>query len=150
MFTLRKAINLSTLLVLLFATACGAFAPAATESPAERDSNKDYEAPAATEAPAIDEAPMYAPTQSFDASNQPLGAGNPSSGVPAPSSKNEPYDMFFQDYGVNPSIDTEDDNLSTFALDVDTGSYTIMRNYLSDGNLPPPDSVRGRRVCQFL
>ena len=123
MFTLRKVINLGILFVLLFATACGAFAPAATETPAERDSNNDYEAPVGTEAPAVvEEAPMYAPTQSFDAANQPLGGANPSYGAPAPSSKNEPYDMFFQDYGVNPSIDTEDDNLSTFALDVDTGA----------------------------
>ncbi|MEJ2486219.1 MAG: von Willebrand factor type A domain-containing protein [Anaerolineales bacterium] len=38
---------------------------------------------------------------------------------------NPPRDMFFEDYGVNPFIDTEDDNLSTFATDVDTGSYTI-------------------------
>ncbi len=35
-----------------------------------------------------------------------------------------PDAMFFENYGVNPFIDTEDDNLSTFAMDVDTGSYT--------------------------
>jgi Ca-activated chloride channel family protein len=55
----------------------------------------------------------------------------------------EPYrDMFFENYGVNPFIDTEDDPLSTFALDVDTGSYTIARNYLQNGNLPPKEAVR--------
>ncbi len=33
------------------------------------------------------------------------------------------YDLtFFQHYGVNPFIDTEDDQLSTFAIDVDTAS----------------------------
>jgi Ca-activated chloride channel family protein len=58
--------------------------------------------------------------------------------------------MFFEDYGVNPSIDTEDDNLSTFALDVDTGSYTIMRNYLSEGNLPPSDSVRVEEYVNYF
>ena len=58
--------------------------------------------------------------------------------------------MFFEDYGVNPSIDTEDDNLSTFALDVDTGSYTIMRNYLSEGNLPPGDSVRVEEYVNYF
>jgi hypothetical protein len=26
------------------------------------------------------------------------------------------YDVFFEDYGVNPVIDTEDDHLSTFAI----------------------------------
>jgi Ca-activated chloride channel family protein len=58
--------------------------------------------------------------------------------------------MFFEDYGVNPSIDAEDDNLSTFALDVDTGSYTIMRNYLSEGNLPPSDSVRVEEYVNYF
>ncbi len=58
--------------------------------------------------------------------------------------------MFFQDYGVNPSVDTEDDNLSTFALDVDTGSYTVMRNYLKDGNLPPQDSVRVEEYINYF
>jgi len=58
--------------------------------------------------------------------------------------------MFFENYGVNPSIDTEDDRLSTFALDVDTGSYTIMRNYLSEGNLPPPDSVRVEEYVNYF
>jgi Ca-activated chloride channel family protein len=58
--------------------------------------------------------------------------------------------MFFQDYGVNPSIDTEDDHLSTFALDVDNGSYTIMRNYLSEGNLPPADSVRVEEYVNYF
>ena len=58
--------------------------------------------------------------------------------------------MFFQDYGVNRSIDTEDDHLSTFALDVDTGSYTIMRNYLSEGNLPPSDSVRVEEYVNYF
>ncbi len=46
----------------------------------------------------------------------------------------EPYaDVFFKHSGVNPFIDTEDDPLSTFALDVDTDSYTVTRRYLTDG-----------------
>jgi Ca-activated chloride channel family protein len=58
--------------------------------------------------------------------------------------------MFFEDHGVNPSIDTEDDELSTFALDVDTGSYTVMRNYLDEGNLPPADSVRVEEYVNYF
>jgi Ca-activated chloride channel family protein len=58
--------------------------------------------------------------------------------------------MFFEDYGVNPSVDTEADNLSTFAMDVDTGSYTVMRNYLKDGNLPPNDSVRVEEYVNYF
>jgi Ca-activated chloride channel family protein len=133
MFTLRKVFNLSVMLILLFSAAC---APAATEAPAATSAPYDLE-PAATEAPAQPESPAYMSTQS---------APN----FQSPNSNNEPYDMFFRDYGVNPSIDTEDDNLSTFALDVDTGSYTIMRNYLSEGNLPPPDSVRVEEYINYF
>jgi len=57
---------------------------------------------------------------------------------------------FFEDYGVNPSIDTEDDPYSTFALDVDTGSYTIMRSYINDGSLPPSDSVRVEEYINYF
>ncbi len=59
-------------------------------------------------------------------------------------------DMFFEDYGVNPFIDTEDDNLSTFAIDVDTGAYTVMRRYLNDGVLPPDESVRVEEYINFF
>jgi Ca-activated chloride channel homolog len=146
MKTLRKAIGFSVLFVLLFLSACGA-APA-TQAPSAPDYDLEpaatYAPAAATEAPAAMEAPAYAPTQSLGAANQPLP------GASAHSSNNEPYDMFFQDYGVNPSIDTEDDNLSTFALDVDTGSYTVMRNYLNDGNLPPADSVRVEEYVNYF
>jgi Ca-activated chloride channel family protein len=53
-----------------------------------------------------------------------------------------PRDMFFQDYGVNPYILTSEDNLSTFSLDVDTGSYSIARRYINDGLPVPPEAVR--------
>lgn len=58
--------------------------------------------------------------------------------------RNEPpYDStYFKNYGVNPFFDTRDDPLSTFAMDIDTASYGVMRRFLSDGALPDPDSVR--------
>jgi len=63
----------------------------------------------------------------------------------------EAYDaMFFQNYGVNPFIDTEDDPMSTFATDVDTGSYTIVRRYLNEGNLPPKDAVRVEEFVNYF
>ena len=51
-------------------------------------------------------------------------------------------DVFFKDYGTNPFIDTEDDHFSTFGMDVDTASYSVTRQYLRDGHLPPPEAVR--------
>ena len=61
------------------------------------------------------------------------------------------YDLtFFQHYGVNPFIDTEDDNLSTFAIDVDTASYTVARRFVQDGNLPDPASVRVEEFINYF
>ena len=64
-----------------------------------------------------------------------------------PSALNPPNgaafdDVFFQNYGTNPFIDTEDDHFSTFGMDVDTASYSVTRRFLRDGHLPPPDAVR--------
>lgn len=54
-----------------------------------------------------------------------------------------PYDgVTYQDPGVNPYIDPAQDDVSTFALDVDTASYTIAQRYVDDGYRPDPASVR--------
>ncbi len=137
MNALRKTLGLCALFLLLFTVACGGGAPATEAPPVLND--YDY-APAATEAPAATQAPFFAPQQNSGAApnQQP------------PANQQPPTDMFFEDNGVNPAIDTEDDNLSTFALDVDTGSYTIMRNYINDGNLPPPDSVRVEEYVNYF
>ena len=49
---------------------------------------------------------------------------------------------FLRSQSVDPFVDTADDRLSTFGLDVDTASYTVARRYLDDGLLPPPEAVR--------
>ncbi|MCI0441406.1 MAG: von Willebrand factor type A domain-containing protein, partial [Chloroflexi bacterium] len=62
-----------------------------------------------------------------------------------------PYDAtFFKHYGVNPFIDTEDDRFSTFAMDVDTASYTVARRFIQDGYLPDPASVRVEEFVNFF
>ncbi len=58
--------------------------------------------------------------------------------------------MFFRPYGTNPFVDTEDDRLSTFGLDVDTGSYTLARGYLERGHLPPPEAIRVEEFVNFF
>ena len=63
----------------------------------------------------------------------------------------EPYDLtFFQSYGVNPFIDTEDDRYSTFAMDVDTASYVVTRTFLTDGYMPDRDSVRVEEFINYF
>src|SRR5512139_2450027 len=148
MITKRTALFTGMLFLLLFTAACAGAAAPATQAPAKEvppSINYEPEMPAAAnEAPAADApslglAPLPTQTSNFAQPNSAL----------SPSSR-QAYDMFFEDYGVNPSVDTEDDNLSTFALDVDTGSYTIMRNYLKDGNLPPSDSVRVEEYLNYF
>ncbi len=63
----------------------------------------------------------------------------------------EPYDAtFFKTYGVNPFIDTEDEHLSTFGMDVDTASYTVMRRFITDGNIPPPEAIRVEEFVNYF
>jgi Ca-activated chloride channel family protein len=126
----RKQVLPVLLILLLVATlACGCAAPAEKE-PGE-------EVPAATQLAAPGEPVAVVEAEAMVAELEPPN--------------DQPYDdMFFQNYGVNPFIDTEDDHLSTFALDVDTGSYTIARRYVTDGNLPPEDAVRVEEFVNYF
>ncbi|MCP4422956.1 MAG: VWA domain-containing protein, partial [Chloroflexi bacterium] len=69
--------------------------------------------------------------------------------VPAPQAT-APADNFFEDYGVNPYTDTSEDNLSTFAIDVDTASYSVARRYVQDGNMPPADAIRVEEFVNYF
>ncbi len=62
---------------------------------------------------------------------------------PWPEPVSTPYGgVTYEDPGVNPYVDPDQDQVSTFALDVDTASYTIAQRYVDDGNRPDPASVR--------
>lgn len=56
----------------------------------------------------------------------------------------------YKDYGVNPMIETSKDRLSTFAIDVDTASYTISRRKIDEGTLPPYQAVRVEEYVNFF
>ncbi|MED1746950.1 VWA domain-containing protein [Brevibacillus borstelensis] len=58
--------------------------------------------------------------------------------------------MHFKNYGTNPAVDAAEDHLSTFAADVDTGSYSVMRNYITRGSLPPADAVRVEEFINYF
>jgi Ca-activated chloride channel family protein len=47
-------------------------------------------------------------------------------------------------------VATAEDHQSTFGLDVDTGSYTVARSYLTDGRLPDPAAVRTEEFINFF
>jgi Ca-activated chloride channel family protein len=67
-----------------------------------------------------------------------------------PGTARLPGAMFFENYGVNPFVDTYEDHLSTFALDVDTASYSLARRYVNDGNIPPSDAIRVEEFVNYF
>ena len=42
------------------------------------------------------------------------------------------------------------DPVSTFSIDVDTASYGVVRNYLSEGSMPPSDAVRVEEMVNYF
>ncbi len=112
------------------------------------DEMADEEMPAEEpEAAAMDSAPDSGRTQS--ASPQPVEQAASETAFPRrPCLRCEPNN--FQDYGVNPFIDPWDDPLSTFALDVDTASYAVARNFLDSGQLPPIEAVRTEEFVNYF
>jgi len=53
--------------------------------------------------------------------------------------------------GLETFVDAEAAPQSTFSIDVDTGSYSLMRRDLSEGNaLPPPGRVRSEEMVNYF
>lgn len=50
----------------------------------------------------------------------------------------------------NPFLAVEDAPLSTFAIDVDTASYSNMRRFIENGALPPPDAIRIEEFVNYF
>lgn len=100
--------------------------------------------------PAQPRAGLY--MMAFPSSNEPptRQLAPPSTGGTAEPNDAAYGDMFFRTYGTNPFVDTEDDALSTFGLDVDTGSFTLARSYLDRGHLPPPEAIRVEEFVNFF
>lgn len=64
----------------------------------------------------------------------------------APVINNERYGLMNE----NARIAVSSNPLSTFSLDIDTGSYTNVRRFLKSGNLPPPDAVRTEEFINYF
>jgi len=58
----------------------------------------------------------------------------------------EAYDRIVE----NPFIRVSQDPLSTFSIDVDTASYSNMRRFLNQRQLPPPDAVRIEELINYF
>lgn len=66
-------------------------------------------------------------------------AGGSVSAEPLPTDRRE---VLAESAGINGFIDTREDRLSTFAMDVDEASFTLARSWLEGGQRPPTSSVR--------
>ncbi|WP_238110445.1 VWA domain-containing protein [Yoonia sp. I 8.24] len=51
---------------------------------------------------------------------------------------------------TNPLKITSDDPVSSFSIDVDTASYSVVRSSLSRGHLPPADAVRIEEMVNYF
>lgn len=56
----------------------------------------------------------------------------------------------YRDYGINPVVDPAKDRFSTFAIDVDTASYSISRRKIMEGSLPPFSAVRAEEFLNYF
>jgi len=122
-----KLLTLSLLLVcsVLFASCT----PKAENSkPSQTNAGVPYPA---EEAPSVDGA-VYEPEMFADQS--------------VPYYDSEEYGEFSESRFLDP----EDNPLSTFSIDVDTASYSNIRRYLNDGQLPPADAVRAEECINYF
>jgi Ca-activated chloride channel family protein len=72
-----------------------------------------------------------------DAAMEEVGPPAPPPWEPGPLDDNT-----FVDAGDSTWVETESDRESTFALDVDTGSFNVAQTFLANGYRPEPDSIR--------
>ncbi len=56
----------------------------------------------------------------------------------------------FANADANPVHIVSEDPVSTFSIDVDTASYSVIRNSLTNGMLPPKDAVRVEEMINYF
>lgn len=56
----------------------------------------------------------------------------------------------FANAAANPVKVTADEPVSTFSIDVDTASYSLVRSHLNAGSLPPADAVRVEELINYF
>ena len=101
---------------------------------------------------------MAAPRQkaraAFAVQTRGLAAGGAATRMIAPSDiaipQPEANTETFANADTNPLKITAEDPVSTFSIDVDTASYSVVRNSLLGGQLPPKDAVRVEEMVNYF
>lgn len=145
---------LASVLMLAVLAACGTQTTAVKPETVETTAAKRQEL---AEEHSVAEARMLAPPppppaaarvqQSFDSAKAPAALAAPSPVMYAPAPANTEKYAHRLD---NPVQRTAEQPVSTFSIDVDTGSYTNVRRMLNDGVRPPADAVRAEEFLNYF
>jgi Ca-activated chloride channel family protein len=76
-------------------------------------------------------------------------APSPIADVLPPGYRDESREQY-QAYADNPVFTVAETPVSTFSIDVDTGSYASVRRFLNGGQLPPKDAVRLEELVNYF
>jgi Ca-activated chloride channel family protein len=122
--------------------------PVAENEESAAGSLSRYPAPVATQAPPIGPPPA----RDVQIGEEQNCCPPPSHPYPADAPPPTPWpdDRPYPSDEAYPFIDTRFDHLSTFAMDVDTASYTKMREYINSDRLPPADLVRLEEYINYF
>lgn len=94
--------------------------------------------------------------QAMSASMKAMAAPRPVlaiAAMPAPAMERQRLQQNTEKYqknDVNPVHRVADQAVSTFSIDVDTGSYSNTRRFLNDGRLPPVDAIRAEEMINYF
>jgi len=132
-------LNITTVLTVAALTACQPASPS-YESGMQKNSaaKKDLALDGAAEKPMPAEAPAavaYSPAAVYDVQET------------APHVTNTER---YQKQPDQPVKAVAQEPVSTFSIDVDTGSYANVRRFLNDGGLPPEDAVRIEEIVNYF
>ncbi|WP_332821900.1 von Willebrand factor type A domain-containing protein, partial [Pseudomonas sp.] len=67
-----------------------------------------------------------------------------------PSAYREQYREQYQKLADNPVHAVAESPVSTFSIDIDTGSYANVRRFLNQGQLPPAEAVRLEELVNYF
>jgi Ca-activated chloride channel homolog len=123
-------------------------APIAVTGEAKRDSRvRADKSKLAPRQMVANESPAYAPA----ASPPPMMAVAPSAGHIAPvPAEPEVNTEKYAEHDDNPVHRVSEQPVSTFSIDVDTGSYSNVRRMLRQGVRPPADAVRAEEMINYF
>ena len=142
---------LLSVLIAAQLTACSSGAPVAAPTPAEpvaerTDAALAHPAPA-VRAPAPAAAVSVAPVAATKIARRPVMPMHMPAPMPVPD---QPSNERYGQISDNPIHRVAEAPVSTFSVDVDTGSYSNVRRLLNGGALPPADAVRVEELINYF